>query len=592
MKKPIALLLGLVLIGFAAAQQGSVVKTVTIRGNVLIARDAILSVMRSKEGKPFLQSELPQDERSIRELGFFQDVKILSRSVADNEFELIVEVLENPVIKEIRVVGNTVLPSDQIRKLITQPVGQVLNTRTILPSLEAISKAYEEKGYFAQADVQPLHDSPNTLNVVVIERTVSDIVIQGLGRTKPQVIRRMMKTKPGEAFNEKKWSIDRRRLESTQWFETINGSVRDAGELGRFDLLLDVKEARTAQIGFGLALDPRSRLAGSARYTDTNFHGSGQTVGVNLQQDTTGGGTSASLNYVNPWMDSKDTTLSAQVYSRVNTYFTGNGLGGTVSPNDDRFDERRTGASVSFTRPFRQDYSATIGTTYENIKTINLRQSGDANFIQQDGDLAMLNLQLARDRRDVPLDPTEGDFARIAIEPGLSNVTKIGGNVANNPEVLGRHAFLRSTLEYKSYYSRKLKKGQAIDTPRPVIAVRARYGIIKGTVPFFEQLFVGGSDSLRGYPDQRFWGKQSFLASAEYRFPIQKSFNLIAFVDYGGAWGGYGSLNTFTQSNKPNFKLGFGPGVSFKTPLGPIRIDFGFNQEGGNRTHFSIGGSF
>lgn len=129
--------------------------------------------------------------------------------------------------------------------------------------------------------------------------------------------------------------------------------------------------------------------------------------------------------------------------------------------------------------------------------------------------------------------------------------------------------------------------------PRQVIALRARAGYIKGTTPFFEQLFVGGADSLRGYPDQRYWGNRMLSASAEYRYPIQKSFNLTGFVDYGGAWGGsYPALNDFVQSSKMDLHLGYGVGVGFRTPLGPIRIDFGFNTQGGSRTHFSIGTSF
>ena len=41
-----------------------------------------------------------------------------------------------------------------------------------------------------------------------------------------------------------------------------------------------------------------------------------------------------------------------------------------------------------------------------------------------------------------------------------------------------------------------------------------------------------------------------------------------------------------------DFRLGYGIGFSFRTPLGPIRLDFGFNQSGGSRTHFIIGTSF
>lgn len=587
------LLLALALVGQALAQDSGTIKDIVIRGNASIAREAILSAMRSKEGGAFLQGQLAQDEAAVRDLGFFKDVKILSRETEAGSWQLIVEVEENPVIKEIRITGSTVFKTEVLLPLVTQPVDKVFNFNTVLPTTEAISKKYQEKGYFARVDVVPLTDSPNTLNLVVVERAVNDILLQGLTRTRPSVVRRMLKTKPGRAFNEETWIIDRRRLESTQWFESIEAKTRQTDEIGKFDLLMDFKEARTAQIGVGLSLDPRSRLAGSIRYSDTNFNGTGQTTGITFTQDTGGAGASINLDYINPFMDSRETSMALRAYSRVNSYFNGIGIGSQDSPNgDQRFDERRTGGSVAFGRPFGNDWSGSIGATFESIKTINLQQTGSTNYIQQDGELGVLSFGFTRDRRDVPLDPAEGDYFRLLVEPAMSNITKIGGDVGDVTDVLGRHSFVRNTVEYKAFFSKRPPKDKPIDTPRHVIAFRARYGVISGTVPFFEQFFVGGSDSLRGYSDQRFWGKQQFVSSLEYRFPIQKTFNIIPFVDYGGAWGGYGTINDFTQNKDPRFYMGYGLGIGFKTPLGAIRIDFGFNQQGGNRTHFTIGGSF
>jgi outer membrane protein insertion porin family len=178
------------------------------------------------------------------------------------------------------------------------------------------------------------------------------------------------------------------------------------------------------------------------------------------------------------------------------------------------------------------------------------------------------------------------------VEPGYSNITKVGGSVAGNTDVIGANNFVRSTVEYRQYWSRSLKEGEPFDKPRPVLATRLRYGTISGTVPFFEQFFIGGSQSLRGYDNQRFWGSQSFLGSLEYRYPIQRSFNLVGFVDYGGAWNGYGRLRDFTQSNSAKLFLGYGVGAAFRTPLGPIRIDFGFNESGSSKLHFSFGTPF
>jgi outer membrane protein insertion porin family len=148
-------------------------------------------------------------------------------------------------------------------------------------------------------------------------------------------------------------------------------------------------------------------------------------------------------------------------------------------------------------------------------------------------------------------------------------------------------------LEYRQYFTNQPPRGRKDpDAPRRVLAVRAKYGAVSGTIPFFEQYFAGGSNSIRGYDEDRFWGKYTLQTSIELRLPIQRSFNTVLFVDYGGAWGGFGSVNDFKQSDKFKMHVGYGIGLSFRTPLGPIRVDFGFNEEKGSRTHFLIGTSF
>lgn len=582
----------LLLLGFVRAQDAGVIRRIEVRGNVNISREAILTAMSSKEGGPFSSAQLPEDERAIVDLGFFADAQILSRQVAPGEWDLVVEVKENPVVREIRITGNTVVPTEEILAVVTQPIGEVLNFRTTLPTAEAISKLYERKGYFALADFQPLPESPETLNIVIVERAVNQIVITGLVRTRESVVRKLLRTRPGEAFSEEKWATDRRRLESTQWFETIEARSRDAGEIGKFDLLLDVKEARTGTLGVGLALDPRSRLAGSVRYLDSNFQGTGQTVGLELQQDTAGAGLSVGLDYLNPFLDDRDSSLSARLYSQVISYFGGAGFGSVTTPLDgQQFDERRTGAAVAWTRGIGRNLSSQIGFNVEVVRTLKFRGGEDSNFIQQDGTIGKLQLGLIRDTRDVPLDPAEGDYVRLALEPGFADITRVGGNLGDLRDLLGQSSFLKASVEYRRFWSRRPPPERLAD-PRNVLALRVKYGAIAGDVPFFEQFFAGGADTLRGYSDQRFWGKQSLLATVEYRVPIQRSFSVIGFVDYGGAWGGYGSIRDFTQSSSLNLKLGYGAGIGFRTPLGLIRIDFALNQEGRNRTHVSIGGGF
>ncbi len=123
-------------------------------------------------------------------------------------------------------------------------------------------------------------------------------------------------------------------------------------------------------------------------------------------------------------------------------------------------------------------------------------------------------------------------------------------------------------------------------------------------MPFFEQYFVGGAETLRGFREDRFWGRNMFLASAEYRFPLAKSLTGVAFVDYGDAWGAAEEyrkravppditdlIDGFPQHESFSGNVGYGIGIRVRTPIGPLRLDYGFSTEG-SRAHFSIGHVF
>lgn len=592
MSKGIGSLLLLALVASVHAQGTKVIREIVIRGNQVVGAENIRATMRVSEGRPFIAGELERDQQSLLNLGVFQDVKVFSRDLSETEVQIVVDIQENPVVREISVIGNSVIKTEEILRAVTQQPGQLLNFNARRPTAEAIRALYDQRGFFAEVDFPTMPDQPNTMVILVLETKVNDIIINGLTRTRPRVINRLIRTRVGEPLNEATWVGDVRRIRSTQWFEKADAAIRPAQEIGQVDLLLDLKETRTAQFDVGVSLDPASRLAGTFAISDSNFRGTGQRIGLRYAQDTFGSGASASVDFTDPFFDDKQTTLQFSLYSRVNSYFATFGSTGT-SISDDRFDERRNGGALSFSRPIRSGYDATLGVSVDSVSAVNLASSS-AEFIQQDGTLIKFLAQLSRDRRDVPLEPFEGDFLRVSVEPGFANINKIGGSVASNTEILGNNSFVRFSGEYKAFFSRRPADRRRLGDPRPVLAYRARLGTVTGTVPFYEQFFVGGGDSLRGYPEQRFWGRTAFLTSLEYRipFPGTDALNFAAFADYGGAWGGYQGVADFTQSTDFKAHLGYGAGVGFRTPLGQIRIDFGFRPDGGSRTHFSIGGSF
>jgi outer membrane protein insertion porin family len=117
-------------------------------------------------------------------------------------------------------------------------------------------------------------------------------------------------------------------------------------------------------------------------------------------------------------------------------------------------------------------------------------------------------------------------------------------------------------------------------------------------IPFDRRIVYGGIQSIRGYnygqigPRDRYGnvigGDRGMFANAECLFPILESLKLngVFFFDAGNAWNA-GATPFMTE-----VKAGFGGGVRWVSPMGPIRIEYGWkvNPERGEKAgEFAFG---
>ena len=101
--------------------------------------------------------------------------------------------------------------------------------------------------------------------------------------------------------------------------------------------------------------------------------------------------------------------------------------------------------------------------------------------------------------------------------------------------------------------------------------------------------------SVRGYEEGDVGTGQSYLqASIEYRFPLFSFLGGALFLDAGTDLGTGDNVpgSPGPDRGKPGSGFGYGAGVRVQTPLGPIRVDYGFSDQGDGRLHFGIGERF
>jgi outer membrane protein insertion porin family len=134
---------------------------------------------------------------------------------------------------------------------------------------------------------------------------------------------------------------------------------------------------------------------------------------------------------------------------------------------------------------------------------------------------------------------------------------------------------------------------------------RVLLGLVDGysgeEVPLWERFYVGGVRTIRGFEygeagpedetEEIIGAEKEVVANIELLFPVSEEMGIrgAIFFDFGKGFDRFEDMSPLRTS------AGFG--IRWLTPLGPLKMDYGFNlspedDEEGSRFHFFIGGTF
>ena len=245
---------------------------------------------------------------------------------------------------------------------------------------------------------------------------------------------------------------------------------------------------------------------------------------------------------------------------------------------------------MTLSRPFGRTSRGFITLRTERVSTdVDTSTNPTLAAISQNGSVSSGTFRFTHSSRDSEIEPFTGKYTSYAVEVGKADFDSQTADSGNT-------LFTKYSIDLRGYFSKGGPR-KDLNERRAVPAVRLQVGSLAGNVPFFEQYFIGGAETLRGYREDRFWGRNMFLVNTEYRFPLAPSLNGVAFLDLGDAWGTPSQfLNVFASENLLQHeglspRVGYGLGIRVITPIGPLRLDYGFGDEG-SRAHFSIGHVF
>ena len=572
-------------IGNVAEAEGREIADVRVVGNRVLPAETILGQVRTQRGAAFSARQAELDRGRVDQLGFFATVQSQVAPDVEQPGKVVVTfiVVENRVVTSYRFNNATALKSVDLVPVLTSKIGLVLNRNNVNQDVAAIQKLYSDRGYAVLVQSAELDES-GTLVFTLQEARISRIEISGLKKTRPALIRRQVRVKNGDSFDASKLRRDINRIFDLGFFEDATFKVDDDTNLpGSVIVTYLLKEKRTGQLSFGVGFDSRSRISGFVTVQDTNLRGSGKRALASLE---TGSRRNYEISYGNPFIGDKNASYDISAYNR--TIFREPRLvrqltnGNTGDTNAVSFEEQRTGVRFNFTKPLDYERNRTLLFGYRNERAKLLQRESDGtlsppltedgNELQSSGKVSAFSAGFLRDKRDLRSDPSRGSRQQLILEQGTS---LLGGDTS----------FTKIDLDLRQYFP--LIQGiKPTDQPKLVFAARFVGGRSLKQLPAFEQYYIGGSDTVRGYDTDEQFGDNQFYTNLELRYRLQSKIQIVGFIDAGTAFGG-----DFSSNTNSNTLFSYGGGVRINTPIGPIRLDLGKGDRG-VQTHFAIGPTF
>ncbi len=459
----------------------------------------------------------------------------------------------------------TDIPDFRLSLLLQPRSGEIYDNSVIVETVDALVDEVGTFG-FAFVDVQPRSTIRREDREVDIVFEVDEgprvyverIDIEGNLRTLDRVIRREFGIVEGDAFNVSKIRRATRRIRNLGYFTKVDVSNEQGSAADRARVKVEVEETSTGEFSIGAGYSSESGALVSVSLTERNLLGKGQqlTLATTLAENQN----EVQISFTEPYFRSQPISVGGDIF-RV------------TEENDDRgYDQDRTGARLRTGYQLSEDWAQRWRYTFEQRSTEYHNPS--LSPLESSGTSSIIGHELVYDTRDSRFSPTSGQILSI-----VNDLAGLGGDAR----------YLRTDVSGTQYMPISKR-------PEVTLALSARVGAIVGlgkSVEIDDRYFLGGR-RLRGFDfagvgprskgsDLPLGGKYLATATAEAIFPLGLSEDLgiqgRLFAEFGTLTGvdcTYSTLDCpgadFLDESSIRGSLGFG--ISWTTPLGPLRMDF------------------
>jgi outer membrane protein insertion porin family len=549
----------------------------------------------------FSQSLVRADSDSIKSLYLsngFREVQVTT-AVDDNYHSkkgnlfVAFHVVEGPqtLVSSLEVEGNHALSTETLLAISGSTPGQPFSEAGVASDRNNILAMYYNEGFpeaHFHEEVSPGNDADHVRVVFHITEgnrvEVSKVLLTGYQYTRPGVIARQVQIVPGP-LREGEVVETQRRLYNLGVFNRVTIAPQNPnGTDPEKVMVVDAEEGKRYTFTYGGGFEVQRLAGGSTNPSGTtigasprgivelsrsNMFGRAETLSFKVRAST--------LQYRAVVSYTADNFLSQRKLSLQLTGFA------DKTQDVNTFTSVRYEFAVQLAQTPSKSTSLLYRYFFRRVDASNLNIAPEEiPLLSQPTLVSGFAVTYARDRRDNPADAKHGSFNTIDASIALKSL----GSAAS---------FFRGSMQNSTYTS----FGRAF-----VFARSVRFGVeqtLPGTlevdVPLPERFFAGGGTSLRGFSLNQAGprdmttgfpiGGLALLAfNQEIRFPMKLPFigNRLGgtlFYDAGNVYTDVSHISfawkpPANDNNLPYFSHTIGFGVRYPTPVGPVRVDFGY----------------
>jgi len=476
----------------------------------------------------------------------YQDVKLDHEIKVENDVIYInIKIYEGTqyLIDKVELQGNKNLELDDIQ--LSAEEGKPFSEELILRDISTLQSFYDKNGYI-YANIKPVFQSKNLVYYINEGKKalVGEIKISGNKKTDDSVIEREFKNldiDKGKTFNLKKLNQCQQRLYALGLFKKVAFNIPGRSESNEIlDIKVEVIERNPGTINVSGGYSPSEGIRGTFEIAYNNLGGLARRIGSKLRVGTRGNLYEGRL--IEPYFLNTRTRLTIRAF-QDNLKETEN--------------IKTTGGIINIAKSISLNNNVSLEYKYQDLNSV----SQELKTI-----VSSISIGFNRDTRNHFLSPSRGNLHNVVFEYA-------GGLLS------GETSFAKLTTTNK--YFRSIEDNT-------VLALALRTGYEKGLRSYrkkeiisFERFSAGGSTTVRGYADKSLGpldelgnhrGDVMLIFNSEIRFPVYKWIRGILFFDSGNVWDKLKFSNIIDSPPKSSMGLG----IRVDTPIGPVRIDYGY----------------